>query len=216
MGEAELLPASRQLVIHANLFLYGHAANETLAVIVAEEIAHHWNAVQGEVLINNETYKLWFHIQAQYTPSLTEIEVLSNTGPRNNYFRVETAAYGNISYVDGIGCNTGYFLLDNLLNNSTTAAHEFGHTLGLKHPHDLDLRGKGNPGIMYPRGTIVDPHFQYHPEALPGQKGGTLNPAHRVVQPGDIELLRLDQLAFNQQGLAMVGEFSSVWHEAEV
>jgi hypothetical protein len=216
MGEAELLPASRQLVIHANIFLYGQAANEALAATVATEIAHHWNAARGTVLIEKEIYNLWFNIQSQYVPQLTEIEVLSNTGPRNNYFRVETAAYSNISYVDGIGCNTGYFLLDNLLNNSTTAAHEFGHTLGLEHPHDLDLRGKGDPGIMYPRGTIVDSHFQYHAEALPGQKGGTLNPANRVVQPGDIELLRLDQLAFNQQGFAIVGEFSSVWHEAEV
>jgi len=216
MGEAELLSASRQLIIHANICLYGHAANEALAATVAEEIAHHWNAAQGTVLINNETYKLWFNIQPQYTPNLTEIEVLSNTDPRNNYFRVESSAYGNISYVDGIGCNTGYFLLGNLLNNSTTAAHEFGHTLGLEHPHNLDLRGKGDPGIMYPRGTIVDPHFQYLPEALPGQKGGTLNPAHRVVQPGDIGLLQLQHLAFNKKGFAIVGDFSSVWHEAEL
>lgn len=82
----------------------------------------------------------------------------------------------NISFVDGLNSNTGYFLLDNLLNGSTTAAHEFGHTLGLDHPHNLDIRGKGVPGIMYPRGTIVDPPYQYDPNAAPGKPGGTMNP----------------------------------------
>lgn len=46
---------------------------------------------------------------------------------------------------------------------SSTEAHEFGHSLGLwpgtkkGHPKE-NLLGKGQPGIMYPRGTIVDPH----------------------------------------------------------
>ena len=106
----------------------------------------------------------------------------------NNYFRVEEFSESHISFVDGIGSNTGYFKLDNLLNNSTTAAHEFGHTLGLLHPEHLDIRGKGAPGIMYPRGTIVDPHFQYDPDAEPAATGGTMNPFHRkVLQPAELD-----------------------------
>ena len=81
--------------------------------------------------------------------------------PRNNFFRIEEFATGNISFTDGIGSNSGYFKLENLYKGSTTAAHEYGHTIGLEHPVILDIRGKGQPGIMYPRGTLVDPQFQY-------------------------------------------------------
>ena len=49
------------------------------------------------------------------------------------------------------------FLVDNLKQTSTTAAHEYGHTIGLVHPDVLDLRGGRELGIMYPRGTICDP-----------------------------------------------------------
>jgi hypothetical protein len=142
--------------------------------------------------------------------------VFENTNPRYNYFRIEAFAGGNISFVDGLGCNTGYFKLDNLLNHSTTAAHEYGHTLGLDHPKILDIRGQGVPGIMYPRGTIVDPPFQYSPVARPLEPGGTINPFTRKVLQSDIDALGLNRLRFNKEGFAVLGDFSSIWHEAHM
>ena len=216
MGEVELNTQDLLLNIHADIIFYGNAANDVLAKQIAADIAAHWNEAAAVIRINHEWYKINFLINGSYAATLTDIEVLENTDPRKNYFRIEEYASGNISFVDGINSNTGYFKLDNLLNNSTTAAHEFGHTLGLEHPENIDIRGAGEPGIMYPRGTIVDPHFQYDPTAAPGSTGGTMNPFTRKVLLKDIQDLHLDRLDFNANGFAVLGDFTSVWHEAHL
>ncbi|RZM05740.1 MAG: hypothetical protein EOO88_54450 [Pedobacter sp.] len=133
--------------------------------------------------------------------------------PSLNFFRIETYAHGNISFVDGLGCNTGYFKLDNLLQTGSTIAHEYGHTIGLPHPDILDVRGSGIPGIMYPRGTIVDAPFQYNPSAQAGDStnGGTMHPRFRQVLAEDIQLLKLHRVSF-RDNKGTIGEFSSMWH----
>ena len=166
------------------------------------------------MFFGNRSYIVRFSISGFYDQHLTDTVIYENVDPRINYFRVEEYANGNISFVDGINSNTGYFKRDNLLNNSSTAAHEFGHTIGLDHPSRLDIRGMGTPGIMYPRGTIVDPQFQYDPNAGPLAPGGTINPFTRKVLQMDIDNLHLQKLKFSSRGFAVLGEFSSVWHEA--
>jgi hypothetical protein len=213
MGEAELLLHKNQLIINAVIFIYGDAANDDIATFIAADIAHFWNGAQGRVRIKNQSLNVHFNIEGIWSKSLEPEMVYENTNPRNNYFRVEEYASGNISFADGLNSNTGYFKLDNLLNNSTTAAHEFGHTIGLDHPGDLDIRGKGTPGIMYPRGTIVDTIYQYDPAAAPATNGGTINPFTRKVLQHDIDNLRLNKLNFDQYGFATVGGFSSLWHQ---
>ena len=221
MGEAELQPKNNLLTIHSELFFYGDAASEELSIQIARDVEDHWNEPAGKVQIGKywffkKEYEVRFHIKGTYIPELSPEMIYENTNPRNNYFRIEEFATGNISFVDGINSNTGYFKLENLLNNSTTAAHEFGHTLGLDHPHQLDIRGQGIPGIMYPRGTLVDPRFQYYPDVAPGKKGGTLNPFTRKVLQADIDDLCLDKLDFGKNGLAMIGGFTSTWHEKQL
>ncbi len=215
MGVAELDKKNLLLTIHADLVFYGNAANELLAKQIAEDIAAHWNEPEALVRINHEWHKVNFRINGYCRHDLSELEVYENVDPRKNYFRIEEYAMGNISFVDGINSNTGYFKLENLVNNSTTAAHEFGHTLGLDHPEEIDIRGRGVPGIMYPRGTIVDQHFQYDPAIPPGEKGGTMNPFNRKVLLNDIEDLHLQQLKFDSNGFAILGGFSSIWHDAQ-
>ena len=216
MGQAELQPENNLIIIHSAIYFYGNAANASLSMQIARDIANHWNEPVGKVVIKRMIYQVVFQIEGIYEPHLTPETIYSNINPGNNYFRIEEYAHGNISFVDGLGSNTGYFKLDNLLNNSTTAAHEFGHTLGLDHPKYLDIRGQGQPGIMYPRGTLVDPQFQYDPTVPAGVKGGTLNPFTRKVLQSDIDDLKLNKLDFNKERLAILGDFSSVWHDAQL
>lgn len=216
MGEVELQPQNNLLIIHSSIYFYGNAANDELSLQVAKDIASHWNMPEGMITVKGNDYHVIFEIQGYYEPSLNPRMVYENTNPRNNYFRIEEYAHGNISFVDGLGSNTGYFKLENLLHNSTTAAHEFGHTIGLDHPRELDIRGYGQPSIMYPRGTLVDPVYQYDPAIPAGLKGGTMNPFTRRVLQKDIELLRLSRLPYNNKGFAILGDFSSVWHDAQI
>lgn len=211
MGTVEIIQAN-VLLVRSHIITYGSMADESITQQIAGEIETMWNEPQAGIVYKGNTYTVVFRISAGYRPDITEEEVLGNLDPLNNYFRIEAKAMGNISFVDGLGCNTGYFQYDNLYKGSTTAAHEYGHTLGLPHPHDLDIRGLGRPGIMYPRGTLVDPEFQYDPNMPVGLKGGTMHPMHRRVRQEDIDDLQLHKLDLHHQ--AIVGNFSSNWHPA--
>lgn len=216
MGEAELIPHQQQLIIRSIFFFYGHAATEELGKKVAGDIQQYWNVGSTFVIVRQEKYKVQFDIEGIYAKDLSPADVFENTNPRNNYFRIEETSPLQVSFADGIGCNTGYFLLSNLLQDPTTAAHEYGHTIGLVHPPHSDIRGRGVPGIMYPRGTVVDAVHQYNPDAIAGDNtnGGTMNPFSRKVLQQDIDDLKLHRLLFDKNGLAVVGGFSSLWHEA--
>lgn len=211
MGEAELYTTGGVLTIYSHIITYGNKADAALTEQIREEIETMWNEPHGSVVLDDKTYGVQFRITAECRPDITELEVLQNLDPRNNYFRIEEYARGNISFVDGLGCNTGYFKLENLYQGSTTAAHEYGHTLGLDHPKELDIRGQGVPGIMYPRGTLVDPPYQYDPAKPAGATGGTMHPMHRRVRPQDIQLLRLHRLDFTNHK-AVVGAFTNIYH----
>jgi hypothetical protein len=210
MGEVEI-DNNRQLYIHSHIITYGHAATPELTEQIRDEIETMWNEPQASISIQSTSLIVRFKITAEFRQHISDIDVYQNTDPRNNYFRIEEFALGNISFVDGINCNSGFFKLENLYKGSTTAAHEYGHTIGLDHPVDLDIRGRGIPGIMYPRGTLVDPQFQYDPSKPAGVTGGTMHPMHRKVLPQDIAHLKLHKLKF-RSNRAILGEFTNVYH----
>lgn len=215
MGQAELHDATGELIIRSVFYFYGDASSSPLAEQLAQEIQDHWNEPQASVIIRKKPYSVRFEIEGIHEPALKPETVWYNDDPKSNFFRIEDYAAGNISFVDGIGSNTGYLKVDNLNQTSTTIAHEYGHTLGLVHPKILDIRGGIEPAIMYPRGTLCDPHLQYDPNAKPSLPGGTLDPKHRKVCMSDIENLKLHKLDFDQHGFAKIGEFTSIYHEKQ-
>src|SRR6476660_5683233 len=211
MGEAELNFEEKSIIIHSHIITYGSMADDILTERIRSEIETMWNEPGAFCIINNATLQVSFRISSELKKDIDQMEVLQNTNPLNNYFRIESFVHGNISFVDGLGSNSGYFLLENLYEGSTTAAHEYGHTLGLDHPDELDIRGEGVPGIMYPRGTLVDPQFQYDSAIPAGMKGGTMHPMYRKVRQKDIEYLKLNKLRFIKNN-AIIGTFTNVYH----
>lgn len=210
MGEIELNREEKYIKIISDIYLYGDLATDKLAEQFADEIQTMWNEPEGFVNIDDENYRVIFETKGYYQSNLQDEDVNYNTNPRNNYFRVEDFSPINISWVDGLGSNTGYMLIDNLYEGSTTAAHEYGHTLGLAHPANLNYIGKGQPAIMYPRGTLVDAQFQYDPTKKPGEVGGTMHPIHRRVLQSDIDDLDLPKLIRSKA--KYIGQFTSIYH----
>lgn len=151
MGTAEY--DTQQLVITSCIITYGNAADTALTEMIRDEIETMWNEPKAVLFIEGYELLIRFKITAEYQPGISPVDIYQNLDPRNNYFRIEEFAHGNISFVDGLGCNTGYFKLENLYKGSTTVAHEYGHTLGLEHPQDLDL------GAWHPRHHVPKRHF---------------------------------------------------------
>lgn len=216
---------ARNITIEANIVLYGTSATAELAQSTAKDVQDTWNAADGRVMIDGIEYCVNFVITAEYQPTLTPAEVSANTDYKNNYIRVEETNSKGVSYMvgssSGGGSNSGYYLLKNITaDKSTTEGHEMGHGWGLDiaeygtkdgHPADRDLRGQGQPGIMYARGTLVDPDYQWDPKAAAGAPGGTVNPDKRKVLQSDIDGLHLDKLTFDANGQANLGKLTNTY-----
>src|SRR5688572_21236915 len=108
MGSVEF-DSSHGLIIYSHIITYGNAADPVVTGLIREEIETMWNEPQAVITIRHEPVRVSFCITAVCNPAISEDEIIQNTDPRNNYFRIENFAAGNISFVDGLGCNTGYF-----------------------------------------------------------------------------------------------------------
>lgn len=217
-GEVTINKQSKTVTITSSLVMYGSGAKPELAKQTAQDIQDKWNAAKGKVTIEGVEYNVQFSITGVSNPNITAADISKNTDVKQNFVRVENKGYDgyNISEMD-LGGNSGLFLVENIQGvGSTTEAHEFGHGYGEDHPA-ADANGvistTGQPGIMYPRGTLVDAQYQYDPKAAQGDKGGTLNPEKRKVTQKDISNLGLDKLKFDKGGKANLGKTTNRYYK---
>ena len=208
---ANLIFDSNQIEIVSKLYLYGSEATERIGTNIIDEINRMYNEPQALVQLGDQTMTVIF----KATFELIRVEDVvalarKNRDFQNNFIRIESKNLLTRSFMGfGLGDNVGHWLTSDQLGVSTTAAHEFGHGLGLDHPLKTDYRGtNAPPPIMTPRGSLVDPQYQWSPLAKPGEFGGTMNPIHRKVTIQEIQLI-IDGVSFTRIENNLIGRISN-------
>jgi len=125
MGSAELDTDRLHLTIYSHIITYGNAANPEITEQMRGEIETMWNEPEVSLEFNGLMFIVIFRITSFFQPNIQPIEIYQNTDPKNNYFRIEEFAHGNISFVDGLGCNSGYFKLENLYKGSESKGERY-------------------------------------------------------------------------------------------
>ncbi|MCF0057870.1 hypothetical protein [Dyadobacter sp. CY356] len=200
-----------QIEITSRLYLYGSQATEEIGNMIIDEINSMYNEPEVFVEIDRKQMKVLFSIGFKLiSASEAMMRAAVNFNYKNNFIRIEDENRITRSFMGyGIGDNVGHWLTSDNLGTSTTAAHEFGHSLGLDHPVNLDFRGIDSPPpIMAPRGSLVNPQYQWEPTAKAGEFGGTMNPKYRKVTKEEV-LLILKDLDFENKQNHYIGQLSN-------
>ena len=210
-------PLDHTIYVMSTMVYYGPKASMDLALKTSKEISLYWNggshgkpsARPFYATVDGERYRVIFKISTKVMSTEAAQRSLSfHYSPAVNYIEVldGDAKAGDRSNM-ALSGHQGTWYLSDSLGVSTTAAHEYGHGLGLDHPHNIDWRNKGQPGIMCARGTWVAPKYQYNPSANPlaNEPGSTLNPYLRKVIQSDINQLNLGKLDYNIFGFSSLG-----------
>jgi hypothetical protein len=208
---AQIFLEKQSIIVSAKLYFYGSCAAEDLAREIVAEISEQYNEANGKVKIEDIVFDVKFEIDFEIINNIKALELASkNYDCRNNFIRLEQTNIAERSFMGfGLGQNAGHWLVTDNLGESTTAAHEFGHGLGLDHPEEFDLRGFSTaPPIMAPRGTFVDAHFQWNPTVAAGAFGGTLKPIYRKVSQWEIAQV-FEGKFFSEKGTLNLGKTSN-------
>lgn len=200
-----------EIRISSRLFLYGNEANAILGQKIVNEIVSMWNEPNYKYKIGQLDYNVVFEAAFVVVEGMDIVPLCKNNSDfRNNFIRIEKSNKSERSMMGfGLGENSGHWLSTDNLGDSTTAAHEYGHALGLPHPSVLDYRGTGIPPIMAPRGTLVDANYQWEPSAKAGEFGGTMKPIHRKVANHEIEAI-VSKFDFDKGTVFEIGKITNL------
>ena len=109
MGEVEIDISGKQFFIRATIITYGNHADENITKDIADEIETMWNEPAAFIPFQKNNLRVVFLIRYSFQPNIQPAEIYSDVNPQNNFFRIEDFAPGNISFVDDINCNSGFF-----------------------------------------------------------------------------------------------------------
>lgn len=217
--------ASGQITVHSHLYFFGKEANKNSSKAIVREISRMWNEPKTKIWIKNEknpkgkAYRVRFKItSSMIRDSDIEKRVEENTDCKNNFIRIgKTPAPPPHEHRSAheLAGNIGWINLADEIGSTGTAAHEYGHGLGLDHnpPDNEDASEQvleGRPGIMANRGVLVESQYQWDPKAKAGEAGGTLDPKKRRVLDSDIQNLKLGELDLDLKNTACLGQASNV------
>lgn len=184
-------------------FIYsGQALTHKIADDSTFEIESMWNESGANIVLNGKNYDVDF----RFDYSLKGLFLFNKKSCAYNFIQVlDKTNPADRSFYSGLGSQRAVFYTSDQLGTSTTAAHEFGHGLMLEHD-DFDQLDQEIPGIMFARGTLVKPEYQWNTSALPGEYGGSINPKYRKVRASDIQKIPFASLEFNINGYACLGD----------
>ena len=143
---AKINSESSQISIEAELVFYGKYSTDDLAQKIVLEINQMWNEPSAKLQLGSRLFDIVFDIKYLcLSNSEVLLKVMNNTDYAVNFIRIEDKNIAERSMMGfGLGENSGHWLITDQLGESTTAAHEFGHALGLPHPNQLDFRFQQN------------------------------------------------------------------------
>ena len=190
----EIDPNRHVISLTSHFHFYGPEATPALTYSSAEEISRLWNEPHAEVNLRGVPYRVQFRISYSIGEASWYARLKHSCANNHVLIRNLTEPADRSSFA--LRGAYGIFYTSDDLGHTTTAAHEYGHGLGLNHD-DIHQTSAALPGIMFARGTWVAPQFQYDPLAIAGAlEGGTLNPVFRKVRAEDIAALHLEQLSY--------------------
>ena len=149
-GEITINKKTRTVMVTSIYVFYGSESSPKLAKQYAKRIQDDYNGANGKVKIGGKIYSVKFNIVgvdiSKYGDKAAKKLINNNKDIRKNFIRLEKSTdetWGNASYTDSHGANTGYWSTSQIdENNETTVSHEHNHSLeGLDHPEELDLKG---------------------------------------------------------------------------
>jgi hypothetical protein len=195
--------SKQQITFISQMIYRGQALTPRIAYDSTLEMTSLWNESRGRVRYRGREYSANFIFS--YVVDQNHRYVDSGSCAEN-FVKIENPARGGDRSFYAMAGRFGTFFTSDDLGRSTTTAHEYGHGLGLDHD-DYNQLYAAVPGIMFARGTLVRPEFQWNPLAVAGTAGGSIKPHHRHVRAQDLKKLNLEAIDF-AAGVGCIGEGS--------
>jgi hypothetical protein len=200
-----------KLTLRSHLYLYGQV-DELLATQIADEINLVWNENNHKVEIDQKLYQLIVRVTTSVV-SVNQAIAFARLNPLalNNFIRINSFPNDSIPVPFILGnTNSGIWISSFNLGKSTTAAHEYGHSLGLNHPLDEGLH-MGTPRLMITDYYPVEAKYWLNPNAFSGDELARLDLNNRQLTKADVRELGLEKLNFDQQETSTIGKYDFIF-----